>query len=143
MTATRAPHRIDPRLGFTFAAMPGFIVRAVPVTETGSAIGFYQVMRSIGLSVGSAIAAAILMAGTPAGQILPRFEGFQVTLLVASSVGVLAAVVSYLLSGTSTERSLPVTTGVEQMMEEEAKLGGTSLSLAREPFVSEPEVPTR
>ena len=129
-------------LGFTFAAMPGFIVRAVPVTETGSAIGFYQVLRSIGLSVGSALAAAILMAGTPAGQIFPRFEGFHVTLLVASSVGVLAAVVSYVLSGPSTERSSPVTMEVEQMMEEEAKLGGTSLSLAREPFVSEREVPT-
>jgi hypothetical protein len=46
------------------------------------------------------------------------------------------------LSGPSTERSSPVTMEVEQMMEEEAELGGTSLSLAREPFVSEREVPT-
>ena len=35
-------------IGFTFAAMPGFIVRAVPQRETGSATGFYQVLRSIG-----------------------------------------------------------------------------------------------
>ena len=55
-------------IGLTFAAMPGFIVRAVPPSETGSATGFYQVMRSIGLSVGSTLAAAILTAYTPAGH---------------------------------------------------------------------------
>ena len=81
--------------------------------------------------------------GAAGCYLLPRFEGFQLTFLVASSVGVLAAVVSYLLSGTSTERSLPVATEVEQMMQEEAELGGTGLSLAREPFVSEPEAPAR
>ena len=127
-------------IGFTFAAMPGFVVRAVPVTETGSAIGFYQVLRSIGLSVGSALAAAILTASTPAGRIFPHFAGFEVTLLVASSVGALAAILSYLLAGRSNARLLPVTKQVEAMMEEEAEVGGTSLSLAREPFISEPEV---
>ena len=47
-------------IGFTFAAMPGFIVRSVPPSETGSATGFYQVLRNIGLSVGSAFGAAVL-----------------------------------------------------------------------------------
>ncbi len=32
-------------LGYTFAAIPGLIVRAVPEEETGSAMGFYQVVR--------------------------------------------------------------------------------------------------
>ena len=40
-------------VGFTTGAMPGFIIRAVPQSETGSATGFYQVVRSIGLTVGS------------------------------------------------------------------------------------------
>jgi MFS family permease len=128
-------------IGFTFAAMPGFIVRAVPVEETGSAIGFYQVLRSIGLSVGSALAAAILMTNTPPGQIFPHFEGFHLTLLVASAVAVVAAVLSYLLPGRSAPQSSPVSAEVERMMEEEAELGGTSLSLAREPFVSDPDGP--
>ena len=35
-------------VGLTFAAMPGFIVRAVPRRETGSATGFYQVLRNVG-----------------------------------------------------------------------------------------------
>ena len=39
-------------IGLTFAAMPGFVVRAVAPSETGSATGFYQLVRSVGLSVG-------------------------------------------------------------------------------------------
>ena len=42
-------------VGFSTGAMPGFIIRAVPPSETGSATGFYQVVRSIGLTVGSAL----------------------------------------------------------------------------------------
>jgi MFS family permease len=124
-------------IGFTFAAMPGFIVRAVPANETGSAMGFYQVLRSIGLAVGSALAAAILTAGTPAGQIIPRLEGFHATLLVASSLGAVAAVLSYVLPGRSAERPPLVTERVERMIEEDAEIGGTSLSMTHEPFTSE------
>ena len=87
-------------IGFTFAAMPGFIVRAVPPSETGSATGFYQVLRSIGLSVGSALAAAVLTAYTHAGQTNPSIGGFRVTLLVASRVvRRRTAVLSYVLPG--------------------------------------------
>ena len=39
-------------MGFTFAAIPGLIVRAVPSEETGSAMGFYQVVRYVGFSIG-------------------------------------------------------------------------------------------
>ncbi len=58
--------------GLTYAAIPGIIVRAVPESETGSATGFYQVVRYIGFSVGSALAASVLAAETPAGSQLPR-----------------------------------------------------------------------
>ena len=44
----RLPDSPASGVGFTFAAMPGFIVRAVPPSETGSATGFYQVLRNIG-----------------------------------------------------------------------------------------------
>ena len=43
-------------VGFTTGAMPGFIVRAVPRSETGSAMGFFQVVFNVGLTVGSALA---------------------------------------------------------------------------------------
>src|ERR1700691_2500751 len=58
-------------IGFTTGAMPGFITRAVAQSETGSATGFYQVVRSIGLTGGRALSAAVLMAHTPHGHALP------------------------------------------------------------------------
>jgi len=74
-------------IGFTFAAMPGFIIRSVPHNETGSATGFYQVLRNIGLSVGSALSAAILL-GTPrATRSSPRSAGFRAALLISAGVG--------------------------------------------------------
>jgi MFS family permease len=128
-------------IGFTFAAMPGFIVRAVPAAETGSATGFYQVLRSTGLSVGSALAAALLTAYTGAGQTFPTFEGFRATLFVASALCVITAVLSYVLPGRSAERQSPLTEEVVQMMEEEGEVGATGLSLAEEVPVSIVEEP--
>ena len=62
--------------GLTYAAIPGIIVRAVPETETGSATGFYQVVRYIGFSLGSALAASLLASQTPAGSQLPDLAGY-------------------------------------------------------------------
>lgn len=86
-------------VGFTFAAMPGFIVRSVPHEETGSATGFYQVLRNIGLSVGSALGAAVLSAHTPAGQVLPVLGGFQAVLLLSAGLTVATAIITYFLLG--------------------------------------------
>ena len=86
-------------IGFTTAAMPGFIVRAVARSETGSAMGFYQVVRGIGLTVGSALSAAVLMAHTRHGQALPDVDGFKVTLIIAAALCLTTAVVSFALPG--------------------------------------------
>ncbi len=119
-------------IGFTFAAMPGFIVRAVTPSETGSATGFYQVLRSIGLSVGSALAAAVLTTYTRAGRTFPSFEGFRVTLIVATTLCVITAALSYALPGRVAEQSSASDEEVEQMMEEEAEIAGAGLMLAEE-----------
>ena len=81
-------------MGLTFAAMPGLIVRAVPPEETGSALGFYQVVRYVGFSFGSAVSATILAAATPQHAALPQRSGFTVALLMAAGLAVVAAVVS-------------------------------------------------
>jgi MFS family permease len=86
-------------VGFTTGAMPGFIVRAVAPTETGSATGFYQVVRSIGLTVGSALSAAVLLAHTQPGHALPDVNGFVVTLIIAAALCLATAVVSFVLPG--------------------------------------------
>jgi MFS family permease len=83
--------------GLTYAAIPGIIVRAVPESETGSATGFYQVVRYIGFSVGSALAASILAGATPAGSQLPDYSGYQTLTWIAAGICLLAAAFAWLL----------------------------------------------
>jgi MFS family permease len=121
-------------IGFTTGAMPGFIVRAVSRAETGSATGFYQVVRSIGLTLGSAVSAAVLMAHTRAGQALPDVTGFRDTLLIAAGICVATALLSFLLPGREgargPARGTPEDEELEEIMEEEAELAGAGLVLA-------------
>jgi len=128
-------------IGFTFAAMPGFIIRAVPTAETGSATGFYQVLRNIGLSVGSAFGAAVLLAYTPHGASLPDLDGFRVALLISAGLGLLTAVLSFVLPGATPAGGHRTGLGatpdatpdeVEVRMEEEALLEGGGAMLVDE-----------
>ena len=135
-------------VGLTFAAMPGFIVRAVPRRETGSATGFYQVLRNIGLSAGSALGAAVLIAFTHPGHTFPTVGGFRTALLVASGLCLLTAVVSYVLPGGGVGRP-PAGDGQDatrrredRIMEEEAELAGAGLMLAEEQLPLADEVPS-
>jgi predicted MFS family arabinose efflux permease len=116
-------------IGFTFAAMPGFIVRAVAPSETGSATGFYQLLRSVGLSVGSALSAAILTSYTHHGHTYPTVEGFQITLLTASAVCVVAAVLSFLLPGAASKDAGPIVDEFEHLLEQEAGAAAMGLLL--------------
>ena len=115
-------------IGFTTAAMPGFIVRAVPPSETGSAMGLYQVMRSIGSSVGSALSAAVLLAHTRHGQTLPDVDGFTVTLIIAAALCLITAMVSFALPGRGPSPRNALTfdeeRNLEVLMKDEAELAG-------------------
>lgn len=93
-------------LGLTFAAIPGLIVRSVPRPETGSAMGFYQVVRYVGFSLGSALTAAMLAGHTPAGAHLPTASGYVMAMWVSAGFCLAAAVVAWaLLEGRRAERS--------------------------------------
>jgi MFS family permease len=122
--------------GFTSGASPGFIIRAVAQSETGSATGFYQVVRSIGLTVGSALAAAVLLANTRHGQALPDVNGFKVALIIAAALCLATAVVSFVLPGRMPS-SLALTRGAEQdrqmLMADGAELATTGLVAGEEP----------
>jgi MFS family permease len=85
--------------GLTFAAIPGIIVRAVPESETGSATGFYQVVRYIGFSLGSALAASVLASATPAGARLPDRSGYTAVIWIAIGIGVAAAALAWAMPG--------------------------------------------
>lgn len=116
--------------GLAFAAMPGYIVRATPEADTGAALGFYQLLRSVGLSIGSAMAGAVLAHFTRPGAGLPRAAGFLTALDVAAALLVLTAVLSYILLGSANPG--PVSIATIEMMEENAELGATGLGLPGE-----------
>jgi len=128
-------------IGFTTGAMPGLIVRAVARTETGSATGFYQVVRSIGLTVGSALSAAVLMAHTHPGQQLPDVDGFRVTLLIAAGFCVVTALVSFVLPGAMadqrTTQNARQREELEESTQEDAELSTASLALAEIPSTAD------
>jgi MFS family permease len=84
-------------LGTTYAAIPGLIVRSVPAHETGSAMGFYQVVRYVGFSLGSATAASILAGHTPASTGEPTLSGYTVVLWTAGVVCIFAAILAWIL----------------------------------------------
>src|SRR5699024_2866199 len=79
--------------GAMFASIPRRIVQAVSARETGSAMGLNQVLRTLGGSVGSAIAGSILAAHTAAGDIFPDDLGYSWSTLAAIGIWVAIAVV--------------------------------------------------
>ncbi len=116
-------------LGSTFAAIPGLIVGAVPDRETGSAMGFYQVVRYIGFSLGSALAASILASHTAPGQHLPGVGGYTLGLWVAAAICVVAAALAWLLPAGSETGLLRG----RELGEEDAELAAAGLvGLTRE-----------
>jgi MFS family permease len=114
--------------GGTFAAIPGIITSAVPRHDTGSAMGLYQVIRYIGFSVGSAVAATILAGNTlPSGnQIAER--GYVVALWVGTAVCGISAATSWLLSyRVGGRRQSPPDTAGRRVALDDAELSSAGL----------------
>jgi MFS family permease len=123
-------------MGFTFAAMPGFILRSIPHSETGSSTGFYQVLRSIGLSVGSALETSILAGYTHRGDAFPEIQGIRAALLIGAALCAVTAVLSYVLAGPD-----PAAVGtngeegsdaIERLIEGQLDLGGTGMVIGQD-----------
>jgi predicted MFS family arabinose efflux permease len=75
-------------IGFTFGAMPALIMGAVPAAETSAANSLNTLMRSIGTSSASAVAAVILsQMTTTAGSVsLPSENGFKTVMAVGAGL---------------------------------------------------------
>ncbi|MBO9534254.1 MAG: MFS transporter [Solirubrobacteraceae bacterium] len=86
-------------LGYTFAAMPGLIVSAVPPEETGSAMGFYQVSRFVGFALGSGLALTLLHAFAGGGADGPTLDAYRATGAVGAAAGLLTAGLTWWLPG--------------------------------------------
>ena len=76
-------------VGSVYAVNPLQITAGVPAAETGSAISFYQLVRTVAYAIASALSATVLVESTPAGQGLPANAGYSAAALV--SIAVLAA----------------------------------------------------
>lgn len=85
-------------VGCVFAVNPLQITRSVPVGETGSAISFYQLMRTVAYSLGSALSATVLVLSTPRHQIIPANEGYSNAAMVSTAVLAAAFVSSALFA---------------------------------------------
>jgi hypothetical protein len=68
----------------------------MPDSETGSAMGLYQVIRYIGFSLGSALVASILAGNTVRGRV--GEHGYVTALWVGTAACALSAGASWLLS---------------------------------------------
>ncbi|WP_328721889.1 MFS transporter [Streptomyces sp. NBC_00247] len=108
-------------VGCTFAVMPGLIVNAVPAHETGSAISFNQVVRTIGYTTGSVVSAVVLEAHTAPGRILPTDSGYQAAAWLGCAIWVVAGIVTIVLPGRARAGESGATAGTvdeELLMEE-------------------------
>ena len=76
-------------VGSVYAVNPLQITGGVPAAETGSAISFYQLVRTVAYAIASALSATLLVLSAPAGQPFPADAGYSAAALV--SIAVLAA----------------------------------------------------
>jgi MFS family permease len=72
-------------IGMSSGTMPALIVGAVPKSEVGTAMALYQVVRNVGLTIGSAAGAAIIAANTAAHQSVPSVNAYRDVLLLAAA----------------------------------------------------------
>ncbi|WP_081585993.1 MFS transporter [Tsukamurella sp. 1534] len=86
-------------VAIAYAAMPTIIMSAVPQNETGAAIGLNALMRSLGTTICSAVAAAIISAKsvTVAGHVIPTAGAFETIFVVAAAAAIVAAVIALLI----------------------------------------------
>lgn len=82
--------------GGTFASMPGVIVRQVPRAETASALSFNQVLRYLGMSVGTTLGVTVM--GLFSAGAEPDERGMTAALLTAAAIMAAAAAVALALA---------------------------------------------
>jgi len=119
-------------IGSSFAVMPRMIVSATPAGETASALALNQVLRTVGYSIGSALAATILTAHTARGAVFPADVGYTDAALVALGLCLLTAFVSALLPGRERRRTSALDPDQELSIEESLD-GALSGLIAYEP----------
>jgi predicted MFS family arabinose efflux permease len=81
-------------VGCVYAVNPLQITGSIPAAETGSAISFYQLARTVAYSLGSALSATVLELSIPRGHALPAASGYSAAALVSIVILVAALAAS-------------------------------------------------
>jgi MFS family permease len=83
-------------IGLAYGAMPALIMSAVPVSETAAANSLNTLMRSIGTSVSSAVAGAVLsqMVVAYGTHSFPTLTGFRIVIGIGAAASLAAAAVA-------------------------------------------------
>ncbi|MBN8425085.1 MFS transporter [Microbacterium esteraromaticum] len=86
-------------IGFSFAAMPMIIMRAVPAHETGASNGLNALFRSVGTSTASAVMGGVLAAMSidVNGMAVPTREAFEVCFWLAIAAGIIAFALTFVI----------------------------------------------
>ena len=91
-------------VGSIYAVNPLQITGGVPAAETGSAISFYQLVRTVAYAIASALSATVLVDSTPASSRFPADAGYRAAALVSTVVLVAALLASSLFVRPSSGR---------------------------------------
>ncbi|MFJ1746598.1 MFS transporter [Streptomyces sp. NPDC088116] len=96
-------------VAFAYGAMPAIIMASVPGAKTAAANGFNALMRSIGLSVASAVVGVILaqMSRNVGGHSVPTENGFRVAAIVGGAAALAAALLTLAIPRTAAPHSDP------------------------------------
>jgi predicted MFS family arabinose efflux permease len=81
-------------VGCVYAVNPQQITAGVPPSETGSAMSFYQLNRTVAYSLASALSATLLVLSTPRGHALPTGTGYTTAALTSTAILVAALAVA-------------------------------------------------
>jgi predicted MFS family arabinose efflux permease len=85
-------------VGCVYAVNPLQITGGVPADQTGSAMSFYQLVRTVGYSIASALSATVLVLYIPAGRLIPGDAGYSAAAVVSIVVLGAALVASSLFA---------------------------------------------
>ncbi|MDA8297979.1 MAG: hypothetical protein M0004_15630 [Actinomycetota bacterium] len=85
-------------VGCVYAVNPLQITGGVPADETGSAMSFYQLVRTIAHSLASALSATVLIEAIPRGQRFPTDHGYRTAAALNTAILAVALAVSALFA---------------------------------------------
>ena len=85
-------------VGCVYAVNPLQITSGVPPAETGSAMSFYQLARTVAYALASALSATLLVLSVPRGHAFPADAGYTTAALASTAILAAALAVSLLFA---------------------------------------------